>query len=106
RIPIPPYIRGGESDADDKETYQTVFAQEVGSVAVPTAGLHFSETLLGQLKLKHQLATVTLHVGAGTFAPVKTDNILEHSMHEELFTIDEENLRLINSAHYRVAVGT
>lgn len=106
KIPIPPYIRGGESDADDKKTYQTVFAKEVGSVAVPTAGLHFSDALLEKLKQNHKLATVTLHVGAGTFAPVKTESILEHQMHEELYTIDEENLRIINEASFRVAVGT
>lgn len=106
KIPIPPYIRGGQSDALDKENYQTVFAKEVGSVAVPTAGLHFSHELLIKLEQKHKLATVTLHVGAGTFAPVKADNILEHQMHEELYTIDEENLKVINEASFRIAVGT
>jgi S-adenosylmethionine:tRNA ribosyltransferase-isomerase len=107
KIPIPPYIRGGESDELDKKTYQTVFAQETGSVAAPTAGLHFSQSLLNSLKQKgHDLATVTLHVGAGTFAPVKANNILEHKMHEELYTIDSENLKKIQAAKYRVAVGT
>lgn len=106
KIPIPPYIRGGESDELDKKTYQTVYAREVGSVAAPTAGLHFSDFLLAKLKENHQLATVTLHVGAGTFAPVKSENILEHKMHEEFFTIDQENLKLIQEAKFRVAVGT
>lgn len=107
KIPIPPYIRGGESDELDKQTYQTVFARETGSVAAPTAGLHFSQDLLNSLqKAGHDLATVTLHVGAGTFAPVKAENILEHKMHEELFTIDAENLAKIQEAKYRVAVGT
>lgn len=107
KIPIPPYIRGGESDEEDKKTYQTVFAKETGSVAAPTAGLHFSEHLLGELKAHgHELATVTLHVGAGTFAPVKSENILEHKMHEELYTIDQENLQKINRARFRIAVGT
>lgn len=107
KIPIPPYIRGGESDEEDKVTYQTVFAKETGSVAAPTAGLHFSEQLLKTLKSEgHKLATVTLHVGAGTFAPVKSQNILEHKMHEELFTIDQENLSIIQEAKFRVAVGT
>lgn len=107
KIPIPPYIRGGESDDLDKKTYQTVFAKETGSVAAPTAGLHFSDELLGNLKKSgHELATVTLHVGAGTFAPVKSENILEHKMHEEFFTIDEENLKTIQKAKFRVAVGT
>lgn len=107
KIPIPPYIRGGESDDLDKKTYQTVFAKETGSVAAPTAGLHFSDELLNNLKESgHKLATVTLHVGAGTFAPVKSENILEHKMHEEFFTIDEENLKSIQDAKFRVAVGT
>lgn len=107
KIPIPPYIRGGESDDEDKKTYQTVFAREVGSVAAPTAGLHFSQELLGELEAKgHTLATLTLHVGAGTFAPVKAENILEHKMHEEFYSIDKENLRKIQSAKYLVGVGT
>lgn len=107
KIPIPPYIRNGESDDLDKKTYQTVFAQEVGSVAAPTAGLHFSTELLENLEnAGHTLATITLHVGAGTFAPIKASNILEHKMHEEKFTIDEENLKKINSATFRIAVGT
>jgi S-adenosylmethionine:tRNA ribosyltransferase-isomerase len=107
RIPIPPYIRNGVSDEEDKRTYQTVYAQETGSVAAPTAGLHFSHELLENLKNQgHKLATVTLHVGAGTFAPVKSENILEHKMHEEFYSIDQENLKLIQEAKYRVAVGT
>lgn len=107
KIPIPPYIRGGESDELDKKTYQTVYAKETGSVAAPTAGLHFSDELLNDLKNHgHKLATVTLHVGAGTFAPVKAENILEHKMHEEFFTIDAENLKVIQEARFRIAVGT
>ena len=107
KVPIPPYIRGGESDELDKQQYQTVYAQELGSVAAPTAGLHFSDELLTGLKTQgHQLATVTLHVGAGTFAPVKVENILEHSMHEEFYTIDADNLKMIQEARYRIAVGT
>jgi S-adenosylmethionine:tRNA ribosyltransferase-isomerase len=91
----------------DKVTYQTVFAKETGSVAAPTAGLHFSDELLNKLKQQgHELATVTLHVGAGTFAPVKSENILEHKMHEEFFTIDSENLKTIQKAKFRIAVGT
>ncbi len=107
KIPIPPYIRNGLSDEQDKKTYQTVFAQEEGSVAAPTAGLHFSEELLGRLRAQgHELATVTLHVGAGTFAPIKVSNITDHQMHEELYSIDQENLTTIQAAKYRVAVGT
>ena len=107
KIPIPPYIRNGESDELDKQQYQTVFAQETGSVAAPTAGLHFSQELLEELTHQgHQMATVTLHVGAGTFAPVKSENILEHKMHSEFYTIDQSNLELINAASFRIAVGT
>ncbi len=107
KIPIPPYIRNGESDDLDKKTYQTVYAKETGSVAAPTAGLHFSDELLSKLQASgHELATVTLHVGAGTFAPVKAQNILDHKMHEESFSIDAENLAKIQQAKFRVAVGT
>ncbi len=107
KIPIPPYIRGGESDELDKKTYQTVYARETGSVAAPTAGLHFSQSLLDKLNQQgHSLASVTLHVGAGTFAPVKAANILEHKMHEEFFAIDQENLKKIKEAKRLVAVGT
>lgn len=107
KIPIPPYIRGGESDELDKKTYQTIYAKESGSVAAPTAGLHFSNELLDKLqKQGHHLASVTLHVGAGTFAPVKADNILDHKMHEEFYSIDAENLKVIQEAKFRIAVGT
>lgn len=107
KIPIPPYIRDGESDELDKKTYQTVYARETGSVAAPTAGLHFSEELLKELEAKgHTLASVTLHVGMGTFAKVQAENILDHKMHEEVYTIDPENLAKINEGRFRIAVGT
>jgi len=107
KIPIPPYIRNGQSDDLDKVTYQTVYAKESGSVAAPTAGLHFSDELLKDLENKgHHLASVTLHVGAGTFAPVKSENILDHQMHQEFYSIDHENLQKIQSAKFRIAVGT
>ncbi|MFL5783158.1 MAG: tRNA preQ1(34) S-adenosylmethionine ribosyltransferase-isomerase QueA [Bacteriovoracaceae bacterium] len=107
KVPIPPYIRDGESDEEDKRTYQTVYAKETGSVAAPTAGLHFSPELLKDLENKgHTLASVTLHVGMGTFAKIKVDNILEHKMHEEVYTIDAENLSRIKSATFKIAVGT
>jgi S-adenosylmethionine:tRNA ribosyltransferase-isomerase len=76
-------------------------------VAAPTAGLHFSQELLDKLKAAgHELATITLHVGAGTFTPVKAENILDHKMHEELYSIDQDNLSLIQNARFRIAVGT
>src|SRR5690606_2352117 len=88
KIPIPPYIRGGESDEQDKRDYQTVYAKEIGSVAAPTAGLHFTENVFASLKAKNiSRAEVTLHVGMGTFAPVKSANILEHKMHTERFCV-------------------
>lgn len=106
-IPLPPYIRDGVSDEMDKETYQTVFAKEYGSVAAPTAGLHFTDELFSKLKEKNiEIAYVTLHVGLGTFAPVKSENIKDHNMHSERFFIDDENLKKIKSASKLVAVGT
>jgi S-adenosylmethionine:tRNA ribosyltransferase-isomerase len=108
KIPIPPYIRGAKADEKDKDDYQTVYAKEVGSVAAPTAGLHFTHELLENLKQQGiEQAFVTLHVGAGTFKPVTTDSILDHKMHSEFFHIDQENLKLIQSYPKKiVAVGT
>jgi len=107
-IPIPPYIRGGESDDRDKSDYQTVFAKQVGSVAAPTAGLHFTDELFKKLEEESNVkrAQVTLHVGLGTFAPVKTDDIREHDMHSESYFVEDEQWSKIVSAKKRVAVGT
>lgn len=107
-IPIPPYIRGGESDERDKSDYQTVFAKQVGSVAAPTAGLHFTQEIFNELKQKCgvERAQVTLHVGLGTFAPVKTDDIREHEMHSESYFVESEQWEKIFAAKSRVAVGT
>ncbi|MDP7321074.1 MAG: tRNA preQ1(34) S-adenosylmethionine ribosyltransferase-isomerase QueA [Bacteriovoracaceae bacterium] len=106
-IPIPPYIRSGQADKKDMTDYQTVYAKELGSVAAPTAGLHFTESVFSELESKGiQKAFVTLHVGAGTFKPVKSDHILEHTMHEECFYIDPKNLSLLNANSKRIAVGT
>jgi len=109
KIPIPPYIRDGESDSVDKIQYQTIYAsdQEVGSVAAPTAGLHFTPELLTRLSSnKITVAKVALHVGMGTFLPVKTDLITDHKMHAERFSISSENYDLIRKAQYVTAVGT
>ncbi len=93
QIPIPPYIRDGVSDERDLSDYQTVFATTPGSVAAPTAGLHFTNELLNTLKEKGvDCLKASLHVGLGTFLPVKTDDIREHNMHAEEYFIDEENL--------------
>lgn len=106
-VPIPPYIRGGESDEQDKSDYQTVFANELGSVAAPTAGLHFTDELLTQIRERgHDIAKVTLHVGLGTFAPVKVDNLADHTMHSENYCVDKDNFEKIKNAKKRIAVGT
>ncbi len=93
-MPLPPYIH---HKLQDKNRYQTVYAREEGSAAAPTAGLHFTPELLQKIEEKGvHLAYVTLHVGLGTFRPVKEENILEHHMHKEAYHVDEETARLIN----------
>jgi len=106
-IPIPPYIRKGESDEQDKKDYQTVYSKDVGSVAAPTAGLHFTNDLLNTLKARDvKTAFVTLHVGLGTFRPVMVDELKDHVMHEETYQIDQENFDKIQKAKNIIAVGT
>jgi len=110
RLPLPPYIRR-EPGADDDERYQTVFARRVGAVAAPTAGLHFDEALLEALRAGGvQFGHVTLHVGAGTFQPVRVDDIAEHRMHSEWLNVGAglvEQVRRTRAAGGRVvAVGT
>jgi S-adenosylmethionine:tRNA ribosyltransferase-isomerase len=106
--PLPPYIRRTTQQPDaDRECYQTVFAREPGAVAAPTAGLHFTEELLAQLQasgIGH--AFITLHVGIGTFRPVKVENVEEHRMHAEKFSISAATARTIGEAQRVVAVGT
>ncbi len=110
KLPLPPYI---EHDADevDAERYQTVYARTPGAVAAPTAGLHFDQSILDQLRAKGvQFAYVTLHVGAGTFQPVRTENLSEHDMHSEWYTISQQTVDLVQSTRAAgrsvVAVGT
>ena len=107
-IPIPPYIRGGVADDKDLEDYQTVYAKDTGSVAAPTAGLHFTEELFSNLEKKGiNKSFVTLHVGAGTFKPVVTESILEHKMHAEYFHIDTSELNQMRKYQKKIiAVGT
>ena len=100
-MPLPPYIRR-ETDADDAARYQTVFAQTPGALAAPTAGLHFTAETLSEIP--H--AFVTLHVGTGTFLPVRVENIAEHRMHAERFSISPSAADRINNALRIVAVGT
>ncbi len=110
RMPLPPYI-DRDSEESDKEMYQTVYADKLGSVASPTAGLHFTENLLNEAKAKGvKLEFVTLHVGIGTFRPVKVENIEEHKMHFEEYSISEETAGSINesilSGNRVISVGT
>ena len=100
-VPLPPYI-GRSSDVEDETRYQTVFARTPGAVAAPTAGLHFTEEMLNGIP--HTF--VTLHVGPGTFLPVKVENIAEHQMHPEWFSISAATAGEINSANRVVAIGT
>ncbi len=100
--PLPPYIAQDESLADE---YQTVYARPLGSKAAPTAGLHFTPELLAKIKHGHPYASVTLHVGLGTFAPIKED-IAHHKMHSEWFSITGQDAQRINEANHVVAVGT
>ena len=110
-IPLPPYIERNRQLPEDKERYQTVFAQTDGSVAAPTAGLHFTEKLLAEIRAHGvKIRFVTLHVGLGTFAPVKAETLAEHKMHKERFEIGEETVSAVNEAKISgnrvIAVGT
>ena len=106
-LPIPPYLNR-ETEPSDLERYQTVYSKIKGSVAAPTAGLHFTEKVIGHLEKEgHQLAELTLHVGAGTFQPVKSDTILDHEMHSEHLYISRDFLnKLIHHSGKKIAVGT
>jgi S-adenosylmethionine:tRNA ribosyltransferase-isomerase len=109
-VPLPPYITHGD-DAEDERRYQTVFAKHPGAVAAPTAALHFDEGVLAELKARNiHTAEVTLHVGAGTFQPVKTENIAEHTMHAEWYRVPPETQQAIADCRARggrvLGVGT
>lgn len=114
RVPLPPYIRRDDPDTagiDDDAAYQTIYADQDGAVAAPTAGLHFSETLMAALKKKGiQVLALTLHVGYGTFMPVQSDDIRDHRIHCEYYSISEDVSHRINAARSEgrriVAVGT
>lgn len=108
QMPLPPYIT---HHLEDKNRYQTVYAKHTGSAAAPTAGLHFTDELLESLQaMGVKIARVTLHVGLGTFRPVKVENILEHHMHSEFYMIDEEAANIINETRKNggkiISVGT
>ncbi len=109
-VPLPPYIRRGD-ESGDRQTYQTVFARHKGAIAAPTAGLHFTPSLLDDLRQKGICAVyITLHVGYGTFEPVRVDDIRRHRMHAEWFSLSPETARTINEARRRggrvIATGT
>jgi S-adenosylmethionine:tRNA ribosyltransferase-isomerase len=109
-LPLPPYI-SHEADSLDEERYQTVFAKQSGAVAAPTAGLHFDDAMMDKLQSSGiAIAYVTLHVGAGTFQPVRVDNIQDHKMHSELYSVPQETVDAINLTKARggkvTAVGT
>jgi S-adenosylmethionine:tRNA ribosyltransferase-isomerase len=109
-VPLPPYIEHGDT-AEDAERYQTVFARRPGAVAAPTAALHFDQALLAQIDARGiRRASITLHVGAGTFQPVKTENLAEHRMHSEWYEMPPATRQAIAEARERggrvVAVGT
>ncbi|MCP4116437.1 MAG: tRNA preQ1(34) S-adenosylmethionine ribosyltransferase-isomerase QueA [Desulfobacteraceae bacterium] len=111
-LPLPPYIRRNNGvNTQDRTSYQTVYAKEEGAVAAPTAGLHFTDSLMRELRAKGiEFTTVTLHVGYGTFVPVRVDDIRDHKIHSESYHISEESARTINRAGEEgrrvVAVGT
>jgi len=110
RAPLPPYIKRKKNsgpDVTDMERYQTIYAKDPGSIAAPTAGLHFSEDVLQALRSKGiQIAPITLHVGYGTFLPIETDEVEKHVMESEYYEISTESSRIINNARRLIAVGT
>ncbi|MGB7814918.1 MAG: tRNA preQ1(34) S-adenosylmethionine ribosyltransferase-isomerase QueA [Methylotenera sp.] len=109
-LPLPPYITHA-AETEDEERYQTVYARHAGAVAAPTAGLHFDESMLSKIKVKGvNVAYITLHVGAGTFQPVRTDVIADHKMHSEIYHIPAETVAMIEATKAEggnvIAVGT
>jgi S-adenosylmethionine:tRNA ribosyltransferase-isomerase len=105
--PLPPYIRREEAREEDRERYQTVFARSRGAVAAPTAGLHFTEAILREIEQRGiDIVRITLHVGIGTFRPVKVDDIREHRMDSEWYSVSGEAAERLNRAKSIVAVGT
>jgi S-adenosylmethionine:tRNA ribosyltransferase-isomerase len=109
-LPLPPYITH-TATSEDEERYQTVYAKHLGAVAAPTAGLHFNDEMLEKIRQKGvEIAYVTLHVGAGTFQPVRVDNIHDHKMHSELYNISQATIDMIHQTKVRggkvTAIGT
>lgn len=106
KMPLPPYMKR-EAETQDRERYQTVYAQPLGSMAAPTAGLHFTDELLAEIEKRGAtIVKITLHVGAGTWMPVKTEDLSQHKMHSEWCCITPEQADIINNATRVIAVGT
>ena len=105
-MPLPPYIHRDEPQESDRESYQTVYAAQRGAIAAPTAGLHFTREILDEIAKTNEIARITLHVGIGTFKPVKVDDIREHVMDAERYEISAEAAATLNRAKKIVAVGT
>lgn len=110
KMPLPPYIRGGEESPSDKLSYQTVYAEHLGAVAAPTAGLHFTPELLGELEKQGvNIVSLTLHVGMGTFKPVVVEDIMNHPMHKEKYVISRGAADQLNQGYpetFQLCVGT
>jgi S-adenosylmethionine:tRNA ribosyltransferase-isomerase len=102
-MPLPPYIR---STPEAERSYQTVYAKTPGSAAAPTAGFHFTDGLLGEVSDTADIVRVTLHVGTGTFTPLRTENVQDHQMHAEYYSVPEEAIHAVEAADRVVAVGT
>src|SRR5436190_10257609 len=105
-MPLPPYIARPEPRQSDRESYQTVYAAARGAIAAPTAGLHFTREMLDAIAKTNEIVRITLHVGIGTFEPVKVDDLSLHVMHSERYEISEEAAKKLNAAKSIVAVGT
>ena len=106
KMPLPPYMKR-EAEVADSTRYQTVYADPLGSMAAPTAGLHFTDELMHEIEARGaKIVKITLHVGAGTWMPVKTENLSEHKMHSEWFCITSDQAEIINNAARVIAVGT
>lgn len=106
KMPLPPYMKR-EEESEDRERYQTVYAEPVGSMAAPTAGLHFTSELMEEIEARGaKVVKITLHVGAGTWLPVKTEDLSQHKMHSEWCCITPQQAEIINGAKRVIAVGT
>jgi S-adenosylmethionine:tRNA ribosyltransferase-isomerase len=104
-MPLPPYISRPAAESD-RQSYQTIYANQPGAIAAPTAGLHFTQEMLDEIGIRNQIVRITLHVGIGTFEPVKVEDVREHVMHSERYEISEEAAAMLSEAKSIVAVGT